>query len=52
MPKVSRHKWPTDKRERLALIVANLTAYIPPGWGKQGRLTKEELEELEEKDDD
>ena len=51
--KVSRYKWPQDKRERLAIIQANLTVEIPERyWGRRGKAQKEEVEEQEGESDD
>ena len=50
--KVSRYNWPADKKDRLALIVANLTLRVPPGHakGRKGRPAKDELEDDEEEE--
>lgn len=53
MGKVSRHPWPADRRERIALIVENLTIHIPLGRrGRAERIEKDRLEEMEDETDD
>lgn len=48
MPPVSRYKWPSDKRERLALIVANLTCELPQrGRRPQQRAERDEVADTE-----
>ncbi len=46
--KVSRYPWPTDRRERIALIIANLTVEIPERrWGPRAKPVKDEVEEIQ-----